>query len=100
MFTATWTANDHHAIRHGGSQRNEPFPPGARRAEACPRLRMQAEHAINFFNQELQRHHDYIRENLEDMPEIRNWQWTKDFSDPRPAPLAKGHPQKAMFTDS
>jgi len=66
-----------------------------------PRLRLQAEHAINFFNQELQRHHDYIRENLEDMPEIRNWQWTKDFSDATaPAPLAKGHPQKAMFTDS
>jgi xylulose-5-phosphate/fructose-6-phosphate phosphoketolase len=66
-----------------------------------PRLRLQAEHAINFFNQELQRHHDYIREHLEDMPEIRNWQWTKDFSDATaPAPLAKGHPQKAMFTDS
>jgi xylulose-5-phosphate/fructose-6-phosphate phosphoketolase len=66
-----------------------------------PRLRLQAENAINFFNQELQRHHDYIREHLEDMPEIRNWQWTKDFSDAAaPAPLAKGHPQKAMFTDS
>ena len=47
------------------------------------------------------RHHDYIREHLEDMPEIRNWQWTADFSDATaPAPLAKGHPQKAMFTDS
>ena len=66
-----------------------------------PRLRLQAENAINFFNQELQRHHDYIREHLEDMPEIRNWQWTKDFSDSAaPAPLAKGHPAKAMFTDS
>jgi xylulose-5-phosphate/fructose-6-phosphate phosphoketolase len=66
-----------------------------------PRLRLQAEKAINFFNQELHRHHDYIREHLEDMPEIRNWQWTKDFSDAAaPAPLAKGHPQKAMFTDS
>jgi len=66
-----------------------------------PRLRLQAEHAINFFNQELQRHHVYIREHLEDMPEIRNWQWTKDFIDATaPAPLAKGHPQKAMFTDS
>jgi len=66
-----------------------------------PRLRQQAENAINFFNLELQRHHDYIREHLEDMPEIRNWQWTKDFSDATaPAPLAKGHPEKAMFTDS
>jgi xylulose-5-phosphate/fructose-6-phosphate phosphoketolase len=66
-----------------------------------PRLRAQAENAINFFNQELHRHHDYIREHLEDMPEIRNWQWTKDFSDAAaPAPMAKGHPEKAMFTDS
>ena len=66
-----------------------------------PRLRLEAEKAINFFNQELQRHHDYIRENLEDMPEIRNWQWTKDFSDATaPAPMAKGHPGKAIFTDS
>jgi xylulose-5-phosphate/fructose-6-phosphate phosphoketolase len=66
-----------------------------------PRLRLQAGNAINFFSQELQRHHDYIRELLEDMPEIRNWQWTKDFSDAAaPAPMAKGHPEKAMFTDS
>jgi xylulose-5-phosphate/fructose-6-phosphate phosphoketolase len=66
-----------------------------------PRLRLQAENAISLFNLELRRHHDYIREHLEDMPEIRNWQWTKDFSDSaEPAPLAKGHPQKAMFTDS
>jgi len=66
-----------------------------------PRLRLQAENAINFFNQQLQRHHDYIREHLEDMPEIRNWRWTKDFSDSAaPAPMAKGHPEKAMFTDS
>jgi len=35
------------------------------------------------------------------MPEIRNWQWTADFSEcATPAPLAKGHPGKAMFTDS
>jgi xylulose-5-phosphate/fructose-6-phosphate phosphoketolase len=66
-----------------------------------PRLRLQAENAINFFNGELHRHHDYIREHLEDMPEVMNWQWTKDFSDATAsAPLAKGHPQKAMFTDS
>ena len=66
-----------------------------------PRLRLQAENAITFFNQELQRHYDYIREHLEDMPEIRNWQWAADFSDAvAPAPLAKGHPQKAIFTDS
>jgi xylulose-5-phosphate/fructose-6-phosphate phosphoketolase len=66
-----------------------------------PRLRVQAADAIVLFNKKLNEHHDYIREYLEDMPEIRNWQWTADFSDSTaPAPLAKGHPQKAMFTDS
>ena len=66
-----------------------------------PRLRVQAAGAIQLFGKKLTEHHDYIREHLEDMPEIRNWQWTADFSDSAaPAPLAKGHPQKAMFTDS
>jgi xylulose-5-phosphate/fructose-6-phosphate phosphoketolase len=66
-----------------------------------PRLRVQAAGAIQLFGKKLNEHHDYIREHLEDMPEIRNWQWTADFSDSaEPAPLAKGHPQKAMFTDS
>ena len=66
-----------------------------------PRLRVQAANAINLFGKKLNERHDYIRENLEDMPEIRNWQWTADFSDAAsPAPMAKGHPEKAMFTDS
>jgi xylulose-5-phosphate/fructose-6-phosphate phosphoketolase len=66
-----------------------------------PRLRMEAAHAIDFFNQELHRHYDYIRENLEDMPEIRDWHWTSDFSMPSaPPPLAQGHPRASMFTDS
>ncbi len=25
----------------------------------------------------LTRHHDYVREHLEDMPEIRDWAWTE-----------------------
>jgi xylulose-5-phosphate/fructose-6-phosphate phosphoketolase len=66
-----------------------------------PRLRAEAAHAVDFFNQELHRHYDYIRENLEDMPEIRDWHWTSDFSMPTaPPPLAKGHPRASMFTDS
>ncbi len=66
-----------------------------------PRLRVQAADAIQMFGKKLNEHHDYIREHLEDMPEIRNWQWTADFSDSTAsAPLAKGQPQKAMFTDS
>jgi len=66
-----------------------------------PRLRSQAANAVDLFGKKLEEHHDYIREHLEDMPEIRNWQWTADFSDSAsPAPMAKGHPEKAMFTDS
>jgi Alcohol dehydrogenase GroES-like domain len=43
----------------------------------------------------------YIRQHLEDMPEIRNWHWTADFSESsEPAPLAKGHPRASVFTDA
>ena len=66
-----------------------------------PRLRVEAEHAIALFGKKLNEHHDYIRQNLEDMPEVRNWQWTADFSEATAlAPMAKGHPAKELFTDS
>jgi len=46
-------------------------------------------------------HHVYIREQLKDMPEIKNWHRTKDFTEPdAPPPLAKGHPREQLFTDS
>jgi xylulose-5-phosphate/fructose-6-phosphate phosphoketolase len=65
------------------------------------RLRSQASDAVDMFNRKLYEHHEYIRQHLEDMPEIRNWQWTADFSEPSaPPPLAKGHPRKAVFSDS
>jgi xylulose-5-phosphate/fructose-6-phosphate phosphoketolase len=66
-----------------------------------PRLRADASAAVDLFNSKLYEHHGYIREHLEDMPEIRNWHWTADFSEPKSAPpLAKGHPRAIMFTDS
>jgi xylulose-5-phosphate/fructose-6-phosphate phosphoketolase len=66
-----------------------------------PRLQAQAASIIDMFNAKLYEHHSYIREYLEDMPEIRNWHWTADFSVPaEPPPLAKGHPRAAVFTDS
>jgi xylulose-5-phosphate/fructose-6-phosphate phosphoketolase len=66
-----------------------------------PRLRSQGSDAIDMFNRKLYEHHVYIRQHFQDMPEIRNWSWTKDFSEPAaPAPLAKGQPRAQMFTDS
>jgi xylulose-5-phosphate/fructose-6-phosphate phosphoketolase len=66
-----------------------------------PRLRSEASDAIDISNRKLYEHHDYIREHLEDMPEIRNRHWTADFSEPATAPpLAKGHPRANLFSDS
>jgi len=66
-----------------------------------PRLRSQASDVIDMFNRKLYEHHVYIRQHYQDMAEIRNWSWTKDFSEPAaPAPLAKGQPRSQLFTDS
>jgi len=66
-----------------------------------PRLRSNVSDVIDMFNQKLYEHQVYIREHFEDMPEIKNWHWTKDFTDPAAPPLlAKGHPGDQLFTDS
>jgi xylulose-5-phosphate/fructose-6-phosphate phosphoketolase len=66
-----------------------------------PRLQSHVSGVIDMFNAKLYEHHSYIREHLEDMPEIRHWHWTPDFSvATTPPPLAKGHPRAALFSDS
>ena len=66
-----------------------------------PRLRSEASDVIDMFDRKLYEHRLYIRQNFEDLPEIANWSWTADFSEPAsPPPLAVGQPRAAAFTDS
>jgi len=40
------------------------------------RIQEQAAAAIQYFRAQLEKHPAYIREHLEDMPEVKNWKWT------------------------
>ena len=40
-----------------------------------PRFKQTSDQAIEFCRSELARHHQYIREHGEDMPEVANWRW-------------------------
>lgn len=65
------------------------------------RMRSQASDAIDAFQSQLRKHHAYIREHFEDMPEIRNWHWTDDFSQPEGPPAwARGAVRSQAFTDA
>jgi xylulose-5-phosphate/fructose-6-phosphate phosphoketolase len=58
-----------------------------------PRLRSQASDVIDVFNRKLYEQHTYTRQHFQDMPEIRNWSWTKDFSGTTaPAPPPRDSP--------
>ena len=66
-----------------------------------PRLHAQASNAGDQFERKLAEHRVYIRQHLEDLPEIENWRWTSDWSEPAgPAPLAKGQPTGQVFSDA
>jgi xylulose-5-phosphate/fructose-6-phosphate phosphoketolase len=41
-----------------------------------PRLAPQAEHARQWHSEQIQRHKLYVTEHGEDLPEVRNWQWS------------------------
>jgi xylulose-5-phosphate/fructose-6-phosphate phosphoketolase len=66
-----------------------------------PRFRLDASGVIDEFNRKLAEHHVYIREHLEDMPEIRDWRWTPDFVDPSgPLPPAGRTASDQAFTNA
>jgi xylulose-5-phosphate/fructose-6-phosphate phosphoketolase len=66
-----------------------------------PRLREHSLDAVHFFESQLRKHHTWIREHFEDLPEIRNWHWTADFSEPDvPPSLAVGHVRGQSFSDA
>ena len=45
--------------------------------------------------------HGMDTQQFQDMPEIWNWSWTKDFSEPAaPPPLAKEQPRAQLFSDA
>jgi len=40
------------------------------------RLRSKSEDVIQFFDEQLAKHHAYVEQHLEDMPEIKDWKWS------------------------
>ena len=47
----------------------------------CRRSIPNADTLIRRCDAQLARHHDYVREHLDDMPEIRDWTWTRESGD-------------------
>ena len=64
-----------------------------------PRLRSQASDVVDRFNRKLYEHQVYIREHLADLPEIVNWHWTSDFSEPASPPPPAEPVARQTFTD-
>ena len=65
------------------------------------RLRSAAADAIDLFERRLAEHRVYIREQLQDLPEIANWRWTPDWSEPAgPVPAAGVSARSQSFSDA
>ena len=63
-------------VRHGRAQRDEPLPPRARGAAPRPPAARGVDRADRATARTmLDRHHAYVVEHLEDMPEVRDWTW-------------------------
>jgi xylulose-5-phosphate/fructose-6-phosphate phosphoketolase len=65
-----------------------------------PRLRSKTSDVIDRYNRKLQEHQAYTRQNLEDMPEIANWRWTADFSEPSGEPPLARPSGRQGFSDA
>ena len=56
---------------------------------------------VDLFERRLAAHRVYIREHLEDLPEIANWRWTPDWSEPSGAvPEAEAGGRGQSFSDA
>jgi xylulose-5-phosphate/fructose-6-phosphate phosphoketolase len=65
------------------------------------RLGSEAEQISREFERKLYEHDRYIRERMEDLPEIQDWYWTDDLTEPVQAPvMAVGQPRAALFSDA
>ncbi|MFH7422881.1 hypothetical protein RA276_30485, partial [Pseudomonas syringae pv. tagetis] len=52
-----------------------------------PRLRAHSLDAVHFFESQIRKHHTWMRERFEDMPQIRLRCWRSDFSESLTTPL-------------
>ena len=69
--------HDDDTVRHGRPESDESISPGAGSvAEVPPGRGDQGRSSPGCAQSMLERHHTYVREHLEDMPEVRDWTWS------------------------
>ena len=70
--------HDDHPVRHVRDQRARPVPPGdRRRSTGCRSWATRAAHCRQQLQDKLIRHRQYVRTHGEDLPEVRDWQWSR-----------------------